>query len=128
MNRRFWNFLGSLCLLTVLCTAPSEQLLADSPNSAPTSGRAGLGENYLPVQRLSAEGSRGSGVDLAAGPDGTVWLLWAEKGAAQPDRGHASADDLYIAAWSSGAPVPGAPIRVNSQVGEVKSSAQSRLS
>lgn len=126
MTRRFWSFLGSLCVLTVSCTAPSERLLADSPNSAPTHGRSEHSENYLPVQRLSAEGSRGSGVDLAAGPDGTVWLLWAEKGAAQPDRGHASADDLYIAAWSSGASVPGAPIRVNSQVGEVKSSALSK--
>ena len=96
MTRRFWSFLGSLCVLTVSCTAPSERLLADSPNSAPTHGRSEHSENYLPVQRLSAEGSRGSGVDLAAGPDGTVWLLWAEKGAAQPERGHASADDLYI--------------------------------
>lgn len=103
-----------------------EPVVAMGEHTGAKPGRVVRGPGYRPEARLSAEGRRGSGVDVATGPDGTAWLLWAEKGAAQPGRGHASADDLFIAAWPAGASAPGTPIRVNAQAGEVKSSALSK--
>jgi hypothetical protein len=60
---------------------------------------------------------------VAGGPDGTVYLLWVEKGAPQPARGHASNDDLYLARWAPGATAPEPAVRVNPEPGSAKASA-----
>ncbi|MGA1578939.1 MAG: hypothetical protein ACO39S_12255 [Steroidobacteraceae bacterium] len=103
-----------------------QEVVADGQHTGAKPGRVVRGPGYRPEARLSSEGRRGSGVDIAAGPDGTAWLLWTEKGEAQAGRGHASSDDLFLAAWPADAAAPGGAIRVNSRPGEVKSSALSK--
>ncbi|MCC7200639.1 MAG: exo-alpha-sialidase [Gammaproteobacteria bacterium] len=76
--------------------------------------------------RLSAEGKSAAPLQVVAGADGNVYLLWVEKGPPQPGHGHASADDLYVAAWPAAAAGPQAQVRVNATPGEAKSSVMIR--
>lgn len=59
---------------------------------------------------------------VAGAPDGSAYLLWVEKGAPQPGRGHASNDDLWLARWAPGAEAPGPAVRVNAEPGSAKAS------
>jgi len=74
---------------------------------------------------ISPDGVRASAVDIAYDAEGTAWLLWVQKGARIPGAGHASADDLYLTRWPADAP-PDAPIKVNTDSGQVRASALSR--
>lgn len=74
---------------------------------------------------ISPEGVRASAVDIAYDAEGTAWLLWVQKGPRIPGAGHASADDLYLTRWPADAP-PDAPIKVNTDSGQVRASTLSR--
>ena len=86
-------------------------------------GFTGLSAQAEPVA-ISPGGVRASAVDIAYDAEGTAWLLWVQKGARIPGAGHASADDLYLTRWPADAP-PEAPIKVNTDTGQVRASALS---
>lgn len=83
---------------------------------------AAASANAAPVVRVSPEGAEAVAARVAMTAEGTAYVMWVEKGAPQPGRGHASADDLYVAAWTRGAAAPGPAVRVNHAAGEAKSS------
>jgi hypothetical protein len=72
---------------------------------------------------VSAEGARALAPEIVAGPDGSLHVVWIQRQAGddgQRDRHrHASADDVYYARSGDGGRTFSAPLRVNSEPGEV---------
>lgn len=101
---------GVLSLLALAALLPAAPALAAAV------------ERSVVVSRVS-EQAAAVAPRVAVAPDGTSYLLWVEKGPAQPGRGHASEDDLYLARWPADQAAPLPPVRINPVPGSAKASA-----